>query len=105
MQIIFIRSNVNNKVYGVVFGTSVDGAGATTDGGVVASGVATTGGVVSQGHQPSTIVVASQVEDDRAKVGRGLVNVVDASRMTRQAQECLLHDVLRGLPIIDEQTG
>ncbi len=65
--------------------------------------LATAGGVMSQGNQPTPIVVAREVQDNRTQICRSAVDIVDAPRVTGEAQEGLLHNVFRSLSIIDEQ--
>jgi hypothetical protein len=58
---------------------------------------------VPQGDQPSSVVVAGQVQHDRPQVRRSLALVVDPARRPGQADEGLLHEVLRRVAVVDEQ--
>ena len=58
---------------------------------------------VAQRHQTASIVVTGQVQDDRAEVCRGLVRVPDPVRGAGQSDEGLLHEVLGGVAVVEEQ--
>ncbi len=59
---------------------------------------------MAQRHQAATVVVAGEVQHDRAQVRRSAIDRVDPAGMPREAQERLLHDVLGGISIVDEET-
>ena len=50
-------------------------------------------------------MVAGQVEHDRAQVGRRPGWILDAVGAAGEADERLLHEVLGGVAIVDEQPG
>ena len=58
-----------------------------------------------EGDQPATVVVASQVDDDRPQVCRGPLLVADPMGAPGESDEGLLDEVLRGGPVVDVETG
>jgi hypothetical protein len=60
---------------------------------------------VAQRHQPAPVVVAGQVEHDRAQVGGGPVPLADAVRRPGQPDERLLDQVLGRHPVVHEEAG
>jgi hypothetical protein len=59
--------------------------------------------VVPQRDEAAPVVVAGQVQDDRAQVGRGLALVLDAAGRAGQADEALLHEILGRVAVVHEQ--
>jgi hypothetical protein len=59
---------------------------------------------VTKRHEAAPVVVARQVEDDRAKVGRGTSRILDSVRAAGESDERLLHEVLCGIAVVDEQS-
>ena len=60
---------------------------------------------MAEGDETTSVVVASEVEDDRTQVGRGLAVVLEASEAAGHPDERLLHHVLRCVAVIDEEAG
>ena len=58
-----------------------------------------------EGDQPATVVVASQVDDDRPQVCRGPFLVADPMGAPGESDEGFLDEVLRGGAVVDEQPG
>ena len=60
---------------------------------------------VAQRHEAAPVVVAGQVEHDRAQVGGRPGAILDAPGAAGETDERLLHEVLGGVAIVDEQPG
>ena len=60
-------------------------------------------GVVAQRHQAAAVVVARQVEHDRAEVGGRAVGGGDPVGVPGEPEEGLLDEVLGGVAIVDEE--
>ena len=61
--------------------------------------------MVTQRHQAAPVVVAGEVEHDRAQVRRRPIRRFDAPGVASQPEERLLHEVLGRVPVVDEQPG
>ena len=60
---------------------------------------------VTHRHQPAAVLVARQVEHDRAQVRRRPRRVTDPPGVAGQADEGLLDEVLGSVAVVDEQAG
>ena len=63
------------------------------------------GGVVTQRYQTAAVVIASQVQHDRAEVRRRPVDRRDPAGVASEAEERLLYEVLRRILVVDEESG
>ena len=70
---------------------------------VVDIDVTTGRGMVAQRDEAATVVVAGQVEHDRAKVRRGPIDRFDPARVPGKPKERLLHDILGCIAVVHEQ--
>src|SRR3954452_15759639 len=59
---------------------------------------------MTERYEAASVVVTSQVQNDRPQVCRGPSHLVDAAGVASEPKERLLHDVLRRIAVIDEQS-
>ena len=61
--------------------------------------------MVAERHEAAPVVVAGEVEHDRAEIGGRAVDVGDPVRRPGEPEERLLDEVLGGVAVVDEQAG